>query len=165
MPIATNSQRRDTRCRRRDAGGFTLTELMIILVILGLLITLAVPAYTGYVERSQVQKAIADIGAIAMRIERFRLHNNDQLPNALSDLGPDIPLDPWGQQYRYLNIWNETGKGKVRKDGALNPINANFDLYSIGRDGESKLPLPPPQSHDDIIWANDGTYVGLAKDY
>ncbi len=62
---------------------------------------------------------------------------------------------------------NEGGSniGEARKDGNLVPINTNFDLYSMGRDGKSKPPLRAKDSLDDIIYANDGDYIGLASDY
>jgi len=55
--------------------------------------------------------------------------------------------------------------GQVRKDRNLVPINSYFDLYSKGKDGQSKPPLTVPVSQDDIIYASDGAYIGLAKDY
>ncbi len=52
-----------------------------------------------------------------------------------------------------------------RKDRFLVPINSDYDLYSKGKDGESKAPLSPKVSHDDIIRANDGAFVGLASEF
>lgn len=52
--------------------------------------------------------------------------------------------------------------GDVRKDRNLVPINSDFDLYSVGRDGESVGALTAKKSHDDVIRANDGSFVGLA---
>ena len=45
------------------------------------------------------------------------------------------------------------------------PINSDFDLYSMGEDGKSKSPLTAKPSHDDIVRANDGAFIGLATDY
>ena len=47
----------------------------------------------------------------------------------------------------------------------LVPLNSDFDLYSMGPDGESEPPLSRPVSRDDIIVANDGDFIGIAKDY
>lgn len=55
--------------------------------------------------------------------------------------------------------------GQVRKDRNLVPINSNFDLYSMGQDGQSRPPLTARVSRDDIIYANDGAFIGLAEDY
>ena len=55
--------------------------------------------------------------------------------------------------------------GMARKDRFLVPINSTYDLYSMGADGKSVLPLTATYSHDDIIRANDGTYIGLAELY
>ncbi len=118
-----------------------MIELMIALVVAGLLMTIALPAYTGYIDRANVSKAIGDIGSISLEIERFRLNNADSMPATLNDLRMDIPLDPWGQAYEYLDIASAgPGKGAFRKDGAFNPLNTDFDLYSVGKDGKSAGP-------------------------
>ena len=56
-------------------------------------------------------------------------------------------------------------KGKPRKDRFLHPINSDYDLYSMGKDGESVEPLTAKKSHDDVIRANDGSFVGLATEF
>ena len=56
-------------------------------------------------------------------------------------------------------------KGKPRKDRFLHPINSDYDLYSMGKDGESVEPLTAKKSHDDVIRANDGGFVGLAAEF
>jgi general secretion pathway protein G len=53
----------------------------------------------------------------------------------------------------------------MRKDRNLVPINSEFDLYSKGKDGDSRPPLPAKPSRDDVLIARDGAYVGLAKDF
>jgi len=55
--------------------------------------------------------------------------------------------------------------GKPRKDRFLHPINSDYDLYSMGKDGESVEPLTAKKSHDDVIRANDGGFVGLAAEF
>ncbi|MBY0401297.1 prepilin-type N-terminal cleavage/methylation domain-containing protein [Myxococcota bacterium] len=55
--------------------------------------------------------------------------------------------------------------GEVRKDRFQVPINSDFDLYSMGPDGETRAPLSPPVSRDDIIRANDGAYYGVAAEF
>ncbi len=55
--------------------------------------------------------------------------------------------------------------GQARKDRFLVPINSDYDLYSKGRDGESVAPLTAKKSHDDVIRANDGAFVGLAVNF
>ena len=53
----------------------------------------------------------------------------------------------------------------VRKDHNLVPLNTDFDLYSMGPDGESASPLTAKASRDDIIRANNGSYIGTATNY
>jgi general secretion pathway protein G len=45
------------------------------------------------------------------------------------------------------------------------PINSDYDLYSMGKDGESVPPLTARASRDDVIRANDGAYIGLASEF
>jgi len=77
-------------------------------------------------------------------------------------------LDPWGRPYVYLKFPPSKGKappGGARKDRFLVPINSAFDLYSLGKDGNSVAPLTAAASRDDVIVANDGGFVGLASNY
>lgn len=152
--------------RIKTTKGFGLLELMITLVIAGLLVSIAVPAYDQFSDRAKNAKAIGDIGTIAIEIGKFQLRNNNALPNNLAELGVDIPLDPWDQPYAYLNIATAGGGvGGLRKDKNLNPLNTDFDLYSMGEDGDSKGPLNAKASRDDIVRANNGAYIGLGEDY
>jgi len=146
--------------------GFGLLELMVTLVIVSLLLTLGIPAYSGYSERAKNAKAVGDIGALSVQIERFRLQNNDRIPLSLAELPIDVPLDPWKRPYDFLNIPSVLpNKAQLRKDGALNPLNTDFDLYSRGEDGDSAGPLSAQKSRDDIVRANNGAYIGLGEDY
>jgi general secretion pathway protein G len=61
---------------------------------------------------------------------------------------------------------NERGaRGHARKDHSLVPINTDFDLYSMGPDGRSAPPLTAQHSRDDIVRANNGTFIGIASEY
>jgi len=152
-------------CARRSKG-MGLLELLITMVIASLLVTLSVPAYDGFVNRARVALAIGEIAAFDVDIERFRLSNNDRIPNNLGELPGVIPSDPWGRDYQFLNIvTGGPGKGAVRKDGKLNPLNTDYDLYSMGADGDSKGPLSAPVSRDDIVRASNGAFIGLGEDY
>lgn len=56
-------------------------------------------------------------------------------------------------------------KAQPRKDHNLHPINSDYDLYSMGKDGKSVSPLTGGPSRDDIVRANNGRFVGKAADY
>jgi hypothetical protein len=60
---------------------------------------------------------------------------------------------------------DKSEKGKPRKDHQLHPINCDYDLYSMGKDGKTAAPLTAKISQDDIIRANNGGYVGLVSNY
>ncbi len=139
---------------------------MLALIISSMLMAIAIPAYDGYAQRARVARAVSDIGTISLAIDRFRLRNRDRVPMSLDELGIEIPDDPWGQPYIFVNIIDAgPGFGGFRKDGNLNPINSDFDLFSAGKDGEYAGPLNAGQSRDDVVRANDGAFIGLAEDY
>jgi general secretion pathway protein G len=55
--------------------------------------------------------------------------------------------------------------GKWRKDRFLVPLNYDFDLYSVGEDGQTSAPLTADISYDDIVRANNGRFIDLASKY
>lgn len=145
--------------------GFTLVELLLALAIGGILAAIAVTAYNGYRDRLNVGQAKNDILHIQLVIERFYTANY-RYPESLGELTEQIPqLDPWSNPYQYLNIATTKGKGKVRKDHNLVPLNSDYDLYSVGKDGKSVSPLTAKASRDDIVRANNGGFIGLASEY
>ena len=147
-------------------NGIGLLDLMITLVVFSLFAALAVPAYDQFISRAKVNRAIGDISALSIELDRFTVNNNDRLPMTRDELPMDVPLDPWGNEYQYLNIRAAgPGTGGLRKDGNLNPLNSDFDLYSMGADGESAGPLSASKSRDDIVRANNGAFIGLGEDY
>ena len=146
--------------------GFTLVELSIAIAILAILAAIAVPSYSSYQERVRVHQATSDIIALSALIKLYELDNRSY-PATLADIGKAGMLDPWNHPYEYLRLQplEDAQRGKVRKDKNLVPINSDFDLYSKGKDGASQGPLTANASHDDVVRANDGRFVGLASDY
>ena len=179
-----------------------MVELIVAAAIIGILATIAIPAYNGYRDKLRIDQAIADIRMIENRLATY-YSDNLALPDCLGNpgsvqnssgsgngnggagggggpggggpggatpltyLGGDFPIDPWGNPYQYLRIdgGGAQGKSDFRKDKFLNPINTDYDLYSMGKDGLSQKPLNVTVSQDDIIRAHDGGFVGLASDF
>jgi general secretion pathway protein G len=152
--------------RQRRCGAFTLLELAIVLGIVAVLAAIAGPAYQTHVERTRTKTVILDIRWLEDEIAGFELEW-ETFPPSLDAIGAGGRLDPWGNPYEYLRISDsgKPGKGSLRKDKFLNPLNSDYDLYSKGPDGDSKTALTSPTSHDDIIRAGDGDFVGVAEDY
>lgn len=150
--------------RGRVSAGFTLVELLIIMAILMTLAAIAVPNLMAALDYAKTSRAIADIHTLGVEIQAYEIVK-EKFPDTLADIGFASRLDPWRSPYQYLNFANVQGNGKMRKDRFLVPINTNFDLYSMGKDGSSVSPLTAKASHDDVIWANDGSFVGLASDF
>ncbi len=124
--------------RLRRSRGFTLLELLVVMVIIGLLAGFVAPRYFAQVGKSQVKEAKAQIDALDKAIEAFRLDVgrlptteeglavlNTAPPNEPNWAGPylqkAVPLDPWGHPYVYA---------------APGTHNNDFDLMSYGKDGQ-----------------------------
>jgi len=121
--------------RNRNAG-FTLLELLVVLVILGLLAGYVAPKYFAQVGKSEVKVAQAQIGALEKALDQYRIDtgrypSNEQGLAALSAKPADeakwdgpylkktVPNDPWGKPYQYK----------------MPGEHSEVDIYSFGRDG------------------------------
>jgi general secretion pathway protein G len=153
-----------TSAARRNRGrGFTLVEMAMATAALGLLAAIAVPSYSRVLERQKINQCAMDLRSLALRVDQYQMQHGS-IPNSLADLAPPLPKDPWGSEYEFLSF-AAAKPGKIRKDHNLHPLNSEFDLYSVGKDGSSMPALTARPSRDDVIWARDGGYVGLAADY
>lgn len=126
------TERRDER--RRSRAGFTLIEVLLVVVIIGILVGVAVPRLGGRVRQSQISAARAGIENISTALRLYEL-DMGQFPSSLSALiqnpgspqwrGPylekGMPKDPWGNDYVYTY------------PGSHNT--GSFDLKSLGPDG------------------------------
>jgi len=146
---------------------FSLIEILLAIAIIGTLVAIAVPSVSAAVNKARIKRACADIAAIGAKIEGF-YSDFGYLPATIDDIEVVNRDDPWGNPYEYLIILgrkkNEV-EGKWRQDRFLVPINSDFDLYSMGSDEDSRPPLTAQVSHDDIVRANNGNYIGVASKY
>jgi general secretion pathway protein G len=157
-------QYKDTQTKAMQPTGFTLVELILVVAIIGVLAAQAIPSYQDYIERVRVSLAIADISEIALKLRTYYQDENIY-PDSLASIGVVAQLDPWGRPYEYLNLTAKNGNGGARRDKNLNPLNSDFDLYSRGKDGMTKLPISQKDSLDDVLRANDGAFIDLASKY
>jgi general secretion pathway protein G len=148
--------------KRRADRGLTLIELLVILGLIGILSTISGAVYVKHLHNARYERACIEIRMIATEIETYQVEFR-KCPDSLEEIGM-ARLDPWGNPYRYLNFADAT-VGQMRKDQFMVPINSDYDLYSMGRDGQTREPLVAPVSHDDVIRADDGTFIGYAIDY
>ena len=131
------SYRKITLQRVRQAG-FTLIELMVVLVIIGVLAALIVPNVLDRADDARVTAARTDIGNLAQALKLYKL-DNQRYPTAAQGLqallvkptaGPlppnwkpyveKLPNDPWGNPYQFLNPG----------------IKGEIDVFSFGADGQ-----------------------------
>jgi general secretion pathway protein G len=145
--------------------GFALYDVMIALTVIALLAFIALPSYSAAVQKARVSTAIGDMARIETALVRFRSNGDGALPANLAAIGMAALNDPWGNPYQYLNIEAGANRGAVRKNRNLVPINTDYDLYSMGKDGKSVPPLTAKASRDDIVRGGNGGFLGLAKDY
>lgn len=120
-------------------SGFSLVEILVVLVIMGLLVSIVAPKVLGRADEARIHKARADFKSVATALKMYRLDNfvypsSEQGLQALvskPSLEPaarqwrdggyleELPLDPWGRAYLYLSPGEEKP----------------FDIYSLGADG------------------------------
>lgn len=131
----------DPTVRRTGEAGFTLAELLVVIVILGLLAGIVYTRVAGQTERARVGAARAQIAALEESVRRFETDNGyfpeteqglealvhkpetGRVPAQYADggyLNKGVPQDPWSQAYRYLC------PGRHNRD---------FDVWSNGPDG------------------------------
>ncbi|VVN97008.1 type II secretion system major pseudopilin GspG [Pseudomonas fluorescens] len=122
--------------------GFTLIEIMVVVVIIGVLGAIVVPQFMSRPDQAKVTAAKADIQAISTSLEIYRLDNfhypstqqglealikrplGTPVPKNWNAQGylKSLPIDPWGMPYQYLNP-------------GVNSMDGGYDLFSFGSDG------------------------------
>ncbi len=157
------------RCvhKTNTASGFTLVEIIIVAGLIATLSMIIVPRLLGYAQQNRDQRAIVDIAKMSADIAIF-INDYTVPPDSLADVGYGNLLDPWGNPYEYLKIIDssEPGvNGKRRKDHSMVPVNSDYDLYSMGPDGDSKAPFTAKASRDDIVRASNGGFIGPVSEF
>jgi len=146
------------------ARGFTSVEILIVLVIGAIIVAIAIPAIDTYVQRTRLMECITAISDMSATIKQAE-KTSGALAATLADVGYDGKLDPWGKPYEYFNHRTSTGNGQTRKDRQLKPLNSDFELYSVGRDGLTSSSLTNSRSRDDVVRARDGRFIGTAEEF
>lgn len=159
----------------RRGAGFSLVEMIIVLAIGGIVLAIAIPLAERYIEKSRVTTAVIEVGEMSKVIKEYE-KTTGALPAGFAALDAWLEargrpqryagrLDPWGFPYEYWNLRASNGNGQARKDKKLAPLNSDFDLYSIGKDGLTSSSLGNSRARDDVVRARDGGFIGLAEEF
>ena len=151
---------RGTAVRR----AITIVELLIFGAIVVTMTAIGIPVYARYRNDANMAKAIVDIRTLEHEIYTYEGFNG-KLPDLLEEVNPPNVQDPWKRPYQILNTTTKKGPAKARFDKLFKPLNTDFDLYSLGRDGQTEENLDKKVSLDDIVRALNGQFVGLASKY
>jgi general secretion pathway protein G len=156
--------------QKRPHQGFSLVELLAALAAAGILASAGVSLYSGQSERVRVNEAVAEISRIQLAIAVFESDAGNiaaGLPGALSelDIDPSLLTDPWGRPYQYLRLDSAAAAATARTDGNDRPLNRDYDLFSLGRNGASEPSIADSLAADDIVRGAGGGYVGKAAEY
>lgn len=135
--------------RRLSANaGFTLIEIMVVVLILGLLAALVVPKIVGRTDEARVTKAKADIKAIESALNLFKIDNGFyptsaeglaalvQAPPRAKKWNPDgyldkLPVDPWGAEYIYQSDGRRVVVASMGADGVEGGEGYNADISNL----------------------------------
>ena len=158
------SHRPGRRLAWHRALGFSLIEAMIVVLLVAALAAWAGPALFDVLSDMKLERGMADMAIIESAINSF-YSENDRFPDSLDELALLPRPDPWGRPFQYLSSLDPQWNGKRRKDRFIVPLNSDYDLYSMGADGKSKPPLTAKDSRDDIVRANNGTFIGPASEF
>jgi general secretion pathway protein G len=138
---------------RVSEQGFTLLEIMVVVVIIGLLVAAVAPNFIGQIDKAAVSRAKTDIRSIETSLNLYRLDNfrypssSEGLEALVTNPGeasapnwkqylPRVPLDPWDQPYQYVSPGQRGGDfdvftyGADRQEGGegINADIGNWDL-------------------------------------
>ncbi|NIP48928.1 MAG: hypothetical protein GWO08_04495 [Gammaproteobacteria bacterium] len=140
-------------------------EMVLTVSVVLLMFSLVIPAAREIVNKTRSDNVVVDLEKIQSDINDF-ITINRRLPDSLAEIYADIPRDPWGNKFKYLNIADsdESIKFKVRKYKFIKNLNSDYDLFSVGIDGESVQPLIGKSSRDDIVRAKNGLFIGPAEE-
>lgn len=149
--------------RQARSRGFTVIELMTVVVVMGTLVTMGYARSKYTIEQGKLAKAIGDIRAIEADIAGYQVASPSQaLPATLADIDRAGLMDPWGRPYVFVNF--KTG-GTPRTDVFGVNLNTEYDVYSLGPDGASAISLTSGTSQDDVVLGMDGSFIGRATRY
>ncbi len=146
----------------RNRPAFTIIELISVMVIIGLLSGIVVPKLSQSIDNARVTRAIGDLRSISQELAPL-----DSVPATLAEMGRGSMLDPWGRPYvfyKFPPFVPPATPPSAREDRFAVPINARYDIYSLGPDGQTAASLTAAASRDDVVFSSEG-FIGLAIKY
>jgi general secretion pathway protein G len=125
------------------------------------LLVITLQSYRSHRDTARARQAAEEIAAMSASFE-LRWQDEHCYPDRLDTSTLGQRIDPWGRPYAYYNV-AANGVGGARKDLLQNPLNTDFDLYSLGPNGRTSEDPSHRDSRDDVLRARDGGHIGGAK--
>lgn len=139
--------------------GFTLVELLVVCAIIGILSGIGLSGFAKVRVQARNTRAAAEIRVIEKDINSYAVEKGTY-PPSLAEIGRDDLIDPWGHRYEYRLFSAGTMRQITGED-----VNFDYDLFSVGADGDFDQNLYGSKSKDDVIRLNEGSWVGYVANY
>src|SRR2546430_8169107 len=155
-----------TVVRRTRKGGFTLVEILIVVIILGILAAIVIPQFTSASQDARKNSLVSQLQTLRSQIELYKLQHLDQLPSVLVGGSPD-----WSQFTNKTNNSGTTGTttaypfGPYLQSNPTNSLNGQYDVVVVTTDQVGGAALTGGSNQGFVINSSNGKIWATSAKY